>query len=211
MGVILIKNHDREHKNLTYFTDTEGVIMGVINQNLYKVLVYNRKRHMKKFYLYYTFKNDEPLKGYIGMTKKPIENGYKGGGKLIKRALKKYGKENFTRMDIYELEDKDECHYWEGFYIKYYKTLESRGGFNISPKGGSGYSDCHFKRIHFKGINKLIKEKTILLGEERRKEIEDLYFKDILKKRVNFIKKYFLNNKGILGENVQEWDKMVEF
>lgn len=90
-----------------------------------------------KYYVYYTFKKDEPIKGYIGMTTKPISSCYKGSGIFIVRAFRKYSKKNFIRINVGEYEDKDECYYWEGFYIKYYKTLVSQGGYNISPKGGS--------------------------------------------------------------------------
>jgi len=125
---------------------------------------------MKKYYLYYTFKNDEPLKGYIGMTLKPTESGYKGSGILISRALKKYGKENFIRMDIYKLNNKDECFYWEGFYIRYYKTLESQGGYNISPKGGLGVKGCLSKET-CKKISKSNKgEKHYMFGKHRNEE-----------------------------------------
>jgi group I intron endonuclease len=89
-----------------------------------------------KYYLYYTFKKDEPIKGYIGMTHYEINSGYKGSGKYLKSAFKKYGTNQFRRIDLCEFNNIDECYYWEGFYIKYYKTLVSQGGYNISPKGG---------------------------------------------------------------------------
>jgi group I intron endonuclease len=92
-------------------------------------------------YVYYTFKIDEPNKAYIGMTIKPIESGYKGSGTCIKRAFKKYGKENFARINLGEFNNKDECHYWEGFYIKTYKTGFEYGGYNVHPKGGYSCRD----------------------------------------------------------------------
>jgi hypothetical protein len=95
------------------------------------------------YYVYYTFKNDEPNKAYIGMTSKNSDSGYMGSGNHIKSALKKYGKGSFTRTDLGIFEDKDECHFWEGFYIKMYKTETKYGGYNLSPKGGLGTPDCH--------------------------------------------------------------------
>jgi hypothetical protein len=47
------------------------------------------------------------------MTSRNIPN-YKGSGQYIKYALKKYGEENFARVDLGTFKDKDECHYWEG-------------------------------------------------------------------------------------------------
>lgn len=103
-----------------------------------------------KYYLYYTFKKDEPIKGYIGMTHYEINSGYKGSGKYLKSAFKKYGTNQFRRIDLCEFNNIDECYYWEGFYIKYYRTLVSQGGYNISPKGGLGINGCHSQETKLK-------------------------------------------------------------
>lgn len=86
-------------------------------------------------FVYYTFKNDEPDKAYIGFSIKPIESGYKGSGKLIIKALKKYGNRAFTRINLGEFKYPEEALYWEGFYIKHYKTESKYGGYNIHPSG----------------------------------------------------------------------------
>ena len=91
--------------------------------------------------VYMTFNKLDPSKCYIGMTSKNNSN-YKGSGKIIKQALKKYGKENFSRVDLAVFDNKEECHYWEGFYIQMYKTEVKYGGYNISPKGGLGTPGC---------------------------------------------------------------------
>lgn len=90
-------------------------------------------------YVYYTFKNDEPNKAYIGMTKYRVDSPkkYKGGGSYLHRAFKKYGRENFTRIDLGGFINRDEAHYWEGFYIKLYKTEVKYGGYNIIENGGT--------------------------------------------------------------------------
>lgn len=94
------------------------------------------------WYVYYSFNKLFPNKAYIGMTKNPISSGYKGSGRYIHSALQKYGKENFVRIDLGEFNDKDEAHFWEGFYIKLYKTEVKYGGYNISPTGGLGTPGC---------------------------------------------------------------------
>jgi hypothetical protein len=72
-----------------------------------------------------------------------LDTNYKGSGTYIRRAFKKYGINNFVRIDLGEFQNKDEAHYWEGFYIKLYKTEVKYNGYNISPKGGLGaYNDC---------------------------------------------------------------------
>jgi hypothetical protein len=92
-----------------------------------------------KYYTYITINNLDTSKCYIGVSYKLIESGYKGSGKYIIKALKKYSEENFTRSDLGIFNYLDEANYWEGFYIKMYKTEVKYGGYNLSPKGGHKY------------------------------------------------------------------------
>lgn len=85
---------------------------------------------------YITTNNLEPEKAYVGMTGTNNPN-YLGSGRYFVKALKKVGKENFTRIDLGETEYADEAHYWEGFYIKVLKTMVNEGGYNICSQGGS--------------------------------------------------------------------------
>ena len=64
------------------------------------------------------------------MSYKSIESGYKGSGTYILNALKKYGPEAFKRINISLFETKEEAYFWEGFYIKLYKTETKYGGYN---------------------------------------------------------------------------------
>lgn len=91
-----------------------------------------------KYYVYLTVNNLNPTLCYVGMTKNPIETGYIGSGTYFTKAIKKYGKKNFTRYDLGSFDDIYEANYWEGFYIKNYKTLKEKGGYNLSPTGGLG-------------------------------------------------------------------------
>lgn len=129
------------------------------------------------YYLYYTFKNDDPNKAYIGMTNKPINHFkvYKGSGIILVHAFKKYGKRNFTRIDLGEFENKDECHFWEGFYIKILKTLKSNGGYNISPAGGMGspISWSEEMRNKFRGMNNPMYGKTVVRINREREPMSE--------------------------------------
>lgn len=53
-----------------------------------------------KYYVYMTT-NLINNKRYIGLTSKPIDSGYIGSGSLFLKAVAKYGKENFKRIDLY--------------------------------------------------------------------------------------------------------------
>lgn len=132
--------------------------------------------------VYMTFNNLEPTKCYVGMTSGNNHN-YKGSGLYINNAIKKYGKKNFTRCDLGHYDNYNECHYWEGFYIKTLKTLVEEGGYNLSPTGGitgggivaeeskqkmrDNHYDCNgenngmYKRGHRKESKELISKNTI--------------------------------------------------
>lgn len=55
---------------------------------------------------------------YIGQhTTDNLDDGYMGSGTVIKRAVKKYGVENFRKEWLMFCEDKDELCYMERVYV----------------------------------------------------------------------------------------------
>lgn len=62
---------------------------------------------------------------------------YLGSGKYLVRAIKKYGKENFTKETIAWCGTKDELDFLERFYIKFFNT-KVPNGYNISDGGNGG-------------------------------------------------------------------------
>lgn len=166
------------------------------------------------YFLYYTFKNDEPNRGYVGMSIHPASSGYKGSGIYLKVVFKKYGIKNFTRIDLFQYTFKDECHYHEGFYIKILKTLKKDGGYNLCPNGGIGLGDTSENiRNHRKGTHhsletrKKISEKRKLQGspttglhyKKHKKQIapnKGVKMAQNQKDKISeSLKKYFLNKK----------------
>lgn len=78
---------------------------------------------------------------YVGMhSTSEVDDGYLGSGKIILNAIKKYGKENFTREIITFCSDVSTAFYNEGIYIEKYNTLKPNG-YNLSPKGGNNIKD----------------------------------------------------------------------
>ena len=63
---------------------------------------------------------------------------YFGQGKIIKAAIKKYGRENFFRINIYEGLTKISANFKEKFWIKYFNSDDPVIGYNISPGGEGG-------------------------------------------------------------------------
>lgn len=76
-------------------------------------------------------------KRYIGQCSynKVRTEFYLGSGKHILAAIKKYGKENFTREVLCEAETLEELNRLERHYIKEYNAVKSREFYNVSPGG----------------------------------------------------------------------------
>lgn len=89
---------------------------------------------------------------YVGQDTKNRES-YYGSGLLIKRAIAKYGKENFKREILEHCNTKDELNAREVFWIKQLKAKEN--GYNICS-GGQGQNTNEIKEKFSKsraGIN----------------------------------------------------------
>jgi len=76
---------------------------------------------------------------YIGLTRKNNLE-YLGSGKLILRAIKKYGKDNFKRVILEECNNLEELNMQEIFWIAYYNSIDPKIGYNILL-GGNSYLD----------------------------------------------------------------------
>lgn len=77
-------------------------------------------------------------KKYIGMHKGVASDNYLGSGKLLIRAIKKYGKENFSREILAYAKDKEELGKLEKHYIELYNATLNSNFYNIHPGGFGG-------------------------------------------------------------------------
>ena len=80
-------------------------------------------------------------KKYIGMCKNTHRNGYLGSGMLLKKAIRKYGKENFERIVLEECETLERLSKAEEHWIKFYNAVESDEFYNLTTGGFGGNSD----------------------------------------------------------------------
>lgn len=74
---------------------------------------------------------------YVGKSKFNNEN-YLGSGRLIKAAIKKYGKTNFSKEIIDNAYTLNEINQKEIYWIKTLKSHISEGGYNIAWGGEGG-------------------------------------------------------------------------
>lgn len=78
-------------------------------------------------------------KQYVGShSTNNLEDPYLGSGVLIKKALKKYGRENFSKEIIKICESREEAVLLEEVYINEFKTLNP-AGYNLSPYGNAAF------------------------------------------------------------------------
>ena len=106
---------------------------------------------------------------YIGQTSSHRKS-YYGSGKLIKNALKEFGKKNFTRIILVNnIDSLYELNRLEKHYIKLFDSTNMNKGYNISL-GGSNYSFRHSKI----SIEKISKRSQQLDNIIRFKEVRKL-------------------------------------
>jgi len=98
---------------------------------------------------------------YIGQSINNY-NSYLGSGVLIKRALEKYGKENFKKEILCECDTTVELNKNEKFWINYYNSTDINIGYNIDCGGKNGAirSDLTRKKISESSKGKKMSEES---------------------------------------------------
>lgn len=115
----------------------------------------------KKYYIY-RIVNKINNNDYIGKRtyskKEPLNDGYYGSGINIRKAIKKYGKENFFKEILFEnIPTKEEVNYLEKETIYHYKN-KGQAIYNIS-KGGDGGNNVIWTKEKREEISKRFKGK----------------------------------------------------
>lgn len=121
-----------------------------------KVLIMNNLN--KRYCIVYLTTCLKNNKKYVGShICDKLDDGYLGSGHMIKKAIKKYGKENFGREILEYCEVIDDARNLEYNYINEYNTL-TPNGYNISKSGGANLSG-----------HKLSDKQKILISENNAK------------------------------------------
>lgn len=103
---------------------------------------------------------------YIGQYSGNRKN-YLGSGKLLKQAIKKYGKENFSKEIIEYCNSRQELNEAEIKWIKFYNAVDDENFYNIAS-GGMTYI--------------MSKEKHPLFGKQRSEEVKEKISKNNARK-----------------------------
>ena len=128
-------------------------------------------------YIYIT-ENNVSGKKYIGQKKsnKFLKEKYLGSGSLLRKAILKYGKENFTVRMLCECDSKEELDEMEIYFIKLYNAQEDTGFYNLARGGESGVGGPKFKghkhteESKQKISNSVSKEKNGFYGKKHSEE-----------------------------------------
>lgn len=138
-------------------------------------------------------------KKYIGLCTRDDKN-YLGSGKLIKEAIKKYGKENFEREILEECDDFETLCEREIYWINKYDAVNSNDFYNLSYGGSAGDSN-------------LLKEYWSSMTPEQRRRSRNWkpHFKGLNQSGDNHISKKDPNWTEKVSVAVkQTWDKYTQ-
>lgn len=133
------------------------------------------------FYLVYKITNKINHKFYIGAHKtKNKDDGYMGSSEILKDAIKKYGKQNFTKEILYEAHSLEEMYLKEKELvvidrkISYNLKLGGIGGFEYINENGLTNNKSFLGKSHTEETKRKIAEtklgNTIWLGRKHKQE-----------------------------------------
>lgn len=97
---------------------------------------------------------------YIGIHKtNNKDDGYMGSGKLIKRAIEKYGIENFSKTILFESSNYEECRIVERNLVDN-EFCKRENTYNISIGGGGGNTWAGMSDIEISNYKKKLSEQN---------------------------------------------------
>jgi hypothetical protein len=122
-------------------------------------------------YTIYKTTNNINGKVYIGCHKTLTPNdGYLGSGTILKRAIKKYGRENFTKEILFVFDNSEEMFLKEGEIVdKVFIETEKSYNLLIGGFGGFGYINSTCKNLY--GENGNNGKEALKLGRKVFKEM----------------------------------------
>lgn len=126
---------------------------------------------------------------YIGKCEYNRINGweeYLGSGKILRQAIKKYGRENFRREIIYEAETLGELNAAEKYYVAQYNACESSEFYNIASGGTGGNTRLGYSSEEYDAYRMRFSHPGELNGMYGRKQSDESKSKNGSKTKERF-------------------------
>lgn len=112
---------------------------------------------LKQHYIYLTTNNINDMK-YIGKHYGELDDPYLGSGKILKRAIDKYGKENFTKTILFISKDDEENSEKEKYFINLYNAVSNPLFYNIHEGGKGGNTTAGYTPEEKTALKKKLSE-----------------------------------------------------
>ena len=135
------------------------------------------------------------------MCKNTHRENYIGSGKLLKQAIKKYGKENFERVVLQECKTFEELSQAEIYWINFYNAVKDPDFYNLTYGGFGGNSDY-------------LKDYWSHLNKEERKICRNWHKRNLCgKNNPMYGKKHTKETKQLIGSKSvnRNWNKPNHF
>lgn len=164
----------------------------------------NEDKIQIKYYVY-LIENMINHKKYIGKRQCKCDikqDAYLGSGKILKQAIKKYGKKNFKKTILEICSTKEELNDREKYWIKYFNACNNDSFYNIA-KGGDGGDT--FTQLPIEEQNR-IKEIQSQCSSGHNNPMYGKHHSQSTKEKIRFGQQKYLNSgkkwgkSGLTGE-----------
>lgn len=122
-----------------------------------------------EYYIYITT-NLLNNKKYIGKRKchgEINQDNYLGSGKILKNAIKKYGKENFEKNILEICDSEESCNKREKYWIALYDATHNDEFYNIASGGDGGNTYAGLSDMELERIKEIKSKKSIGINNPR--------------------------------------------
>lgn len=112
---------------------------------------------MKQHYIYMTTNNITGMK-YIEKHYGELDDSYLGSGTILKRAISKYGKENFTKSILAISDNDEQNNEQEKYFIALYNATKNPLFYNIHEGGSGGNTTAGYTKEQKQALKEKLKE-----------------------------------------------------
>lgn len=152
------------------------------------------------FYTIYKITNKVNGKIYIGKHQtKDLNDGYMGSGKHLKRAIEKYGIENFEKNILFVYDNEEEMNVKESELVTE-DFVTKDNNYNLCPGGNGGFGYINSNNLrngfeHRPEINKELNQRSVKRIKKLH-ETDSVWKENCRKATTQGLIKYFKNNPG---------------